>query len=54
MDSDSNLDLSEIASVRGYVAETDNMAYHNNLSKYQCELGGVRQASRTFSRQSSS
>ncbi|WJX13792.1 hypothetical protein P8452_04145 [Trifolium repens] len=54
MDSDSNLDLSEIASARGYVAEADNRAYHNNLSKYQCEHGGTRQASSTFSRQSSS
>ncbi|PNY11597.1 serine/threonine protein kinase [Trifolium pratense] len=54
IDSDNNLDFSEIASSRGYVAEADNRAYHNNLSKYQCELGGIRQASRAFSRQSSS
>ncbi|XP_073224206.1 uncharacterized protein [Cicer arietinum] len=54
MDSDSNLDLSEIALARGYVAEVDNRAYHNNLSRYQFEHGGMRQASSAFSRQLSS
>lgn len=52
-DSDSNSDLSEFALARGYVAEADNMAYPNNLSRYQSEHGGIRQASGTFSRQAS-
>ena len=51
MNSDSNLDLSDIAFARGYVAEADNRAYHNNLGRYQCEHGGIRQASSVFSRQ---
>lgn len=51
MGSDSNLDLSEIALARGYVAEVDNRGYHNNLSRYQCEHGPIRQASSAFSRQ---
>jgi len=51
MGSDSNLDLSEIALARGYVAEVDNRGYHNNLSRYQCEHGLIRQASSVFSSQ---
>ncbi|KAH1139036.1 hypothetical protein AAZX31_10G182200 [Glycine max] len=50
-ESDSNSDLSEIASVRGYAVEVDGRAYPNNLSRYQCEHGGFRQASGKFSRQ---
>ena len=54
MDSDSNLDLSEVALARGYVAEVENRAYHNNLSRYPCEHGGSRQASIVFTKQLSS
>ncbi|KAG4908266.1 hypothetical protein JHK86_056750 [Glycine max] len=50
-ESDSNSDLLEIASVRGYVDEVDSRAYPNNLNRYQCEHSGFRQASGTFSRQ---
>ncbi|KAL5195634.1 Serine/threonine-protein kinase EDR1 [Glycine soja] len=50
-ESDSNSDLLEIASVRGYVDEVDGRAYPNNLNRYQCEHSGFRQASGTFSRQ---
>ena len=50
-ESDSNSDLLEIASVRGYVDEVDSRAYPNNLNRYQCEHSGFRQASGKFSRQ---
>ncbi|XP_061337550.1 uncharacterized protein LOC133284531 [Gastrolobium bilobum] len=49
MDSDSNSDSSEIALPRGYVAEVDNRAYPNNLSRYQLEHGSNRQVSGNFS-----
>lgn len=51
MVSDSNLD---IAFARGYVTEVDNGAYHNKLSRYQCEHGGIRQEPSAFSIQLSS
>ncbi|KAI5424608.1 hypothetical protein KIW84_030694 [Lathyrus oleraceus] len=54
MDFDSNLDILDIAFARGYVAEVDNGAYHNKLSRYQCEHGGIRQTPSAFSIQLSS
>ncbi|XP_027365659.1 uncharacterized protein LOC113872358 [Abrus precatorius] len=52
-DSDSNSELSDIALTRGYATEVDNRAYPNNLNTYQCERGGIRQVSSTFSKQPS-
>lgn len=48
MDSDTNSDLSDFAPATGYVAEPENRAYPNNLSRSQGERGSFGQQSGKF------